>query len=272
MFDNRKAQKNKTAVNAVVGVINAADGPTSDVVSSAGAADSGNVADSIFSFRRTPKGDLLVSFDYGLLGIWLGNRLSQLVHRWISSPIFRLLYAVVYSLDQLAYKRLLLAVIFGLGLGVGFTFIVLERPDQTAAFPEIVMAQANGPLPEVVELGSPEGAATLTQTDNLGSFFLLPSSNVVYLSTSARLGEAGVTKIGVGQNSSLSEKIKNLALGEEIRLTGDNQGVYSYQVTEIRVIDSDDIGQLRCVGHSCVIGLTPSSRWQSSLTAVVATH
>ena len=222
-------------------------------------------ASSILSFRRTPKGDLLISFDYGVLGIWLG----QLTHRFISLPIFRLVYATIYNLDQLAYKRLLLAVIFGLGLGTGFTFVVLERPDQTAAFPEIVIAQAISPKPEAIELGSPDAAATLTKTDNLSSFFLLPSSNVTYLSTSARLGEAGVTSIGIGQNSPLSEKMKNLALGDKVTLTGANRGIYSYRVIEIRVIDRDEINQLRCISRSCVIGLTPSARWQSQLTAVL---
>ncbi len=162
------------------------------------------------------------------------------------------------------YRRVLLT-LAGIGLGFGIGIMVGLQPDVLTAQPER-LSQQSLVTAELLSLHNQN--YRLEEDSSLERFFLTPQAKAVVLGSHADLESTRPVVLGIGARNSVAAQLLELSLGDEIQIYGSNQGLYSYQVIEIRQQRRDQLQAV--VQEPGLVVLTPSSILQDSITAIIA--
>lgn len=145
----------------------------------------------------------------------------------ITAPMFRFF-------DFLASKKKLVISAVGLGIGLGLSVLVTQRPDAIQAFPELVgvtdsQVRASQLIISSIDLSAP--VVTGSVQDLIKNAGL---SELIHDERSANLG--GQTPVVISDVSikNILSDLESVKIGDTVLITGSNSAQYTYKVTEIR--------------------------------------
>lgn len=143
--------------------------------------------------------------------------------------VTKVLVAFFSGLDKVSSYRLIWAAAAGIGLGIGLSVTVSQQPTAVGAslFQERASTPDNGLIiPQSVQL-------PFAEMD-------------ISLKWDVQSGELGEHQIVVGYIEDRNEValLRDISVGEVIKVVGSNQGLYSHRVTEIHVLPTDQVSSV----------------------------
>lgn len=169
--------------------------------------------------------------------------IKKIVKSFLS--LLLIIFLPIFSFfDKLAEKRKLVISSVGLGIGLGLSIIVTQRPDTLQAFPVLAYKNDLGSSVKTLKIPKLNLYVTVKQ-DSLNSFTEnITSDALIHLEGSGFLGQNKPVVIADLSSRSLLNKIENLNIGDEIIAIGKNNGTYRYRIIEIREIEAQYLPQI----------------------------
>lgn len=185
---------------------------------------------------RSSRWVLSLSFDWILELLYFPGRVAKRV----VSGLVRWLLSWRYPSTQ----AMMGVASAGLGVGVVVALFgqVLIRPAGTLAVPTFLQQQHTGPKIDSFEIN--RASYAVAEVSDVSTFYSLPRATMTHLQTSGRPSEARPTVVLVGYTHQTRPLLQSALLGEELRLIGDNNGRYTYQVVGMQVYSLAELSQL----------------------------
>jgi len=152
--------------------------------------------------------------------------------------VFKIFLPLFSFFDKLAEKRKLVISSFGLGIGLGLSIIITQRPDALQAFPNLVNQMMVGVEVKTIEI--PKIDLSLNVRHNSLNSFVenVVSNELIHIDGSGYLGQNKPMVVADLSSKNLLMKIEGMGIGDEIVAIGKNNGTYKYRVIEIRETES----------------------------------
>jgi hypothetical protein len=166
------------------------------------------------------------------------------VVKFFLSLLLKIFLPIFSLFDRLAEKRKLVISSVGLGIGLGLSIIVTQRPDTLQAFPVLVYKNNLGSSVEVLKISKLDLYATVRQASLTSFTENIVSDDLIHLEGSGFLGQNKPVVIADLSSRNLLSEIENLNIGDEIMAVGQNNGTYKYRVIEIREIEAQYLPQV----------------------------
>jgi hypothetical protein len=157
------------------------------------------------------------------------------------------------SLDTFFSSKIFYTIPMGLGLGFGLALIVFSQPMQITADTSNNEAIHETTKPIKITLPEKNYTSTLEEQNNFSLVPLQWKSRTIWYPFFPQ-AQSGLIVIGIRNTQA-----NNFFLGEEVRLTGANNGVYQYSIYEIRSIVTKDIQSIIKNNTAKVIILHPTN-------------
>jgi hypothetical protein len=154
----------------------------------------------------------------------------QLWHAWWGWVGKGALQAAVVSQSQTKHIRWLLLALFGIGLGLQLSQVVLTRPEPVAAFPIVYIPDEQTAAPVELWLGAWSGYPLTPIQDERDLF----QDNA--LSVLRFVGELGTQLpviIGVGTQHPFYEALRDVRVGDRFEVVAANNGRFVYTIKSI---------------------------------------
>ncbi len=169
--------------------------------------------------------------------------------------------------DLLAEKRKLVISAVGLGLGLGLSIIVTQRPDILQAVntqfcdDKVIVTELSIPRIGLYNQVSPLNTDDLTRT--LFNHQLLQLTKFGSLTSSYPV-------VITNFNPFLSLSLDEVMMGDEVVVTGSNQGRYIFKVVDIREIESEYLPQVTALYSHSLIIYAPLNILRTRILVVIA--
>jgi hypothetical protein len=228
---------------------------------------------SLVSVRSTPKGKVVVDLDLKWLPqLW--SNVFNLVGKLSRSlrPSFSRNLLPHFSQPKIKLSTwigLSLALVLGIKIGV----TIFTTPDLTLAVPSLVLSQRSGSSPKLLRISGDEAISsaefTISTSSSFQKFYQLPSTSISHLQNSARLGEGGSIILAVGGSVQDKQLLSNLSLGDELKIKGDNNGLYTFHVVTLQQIEYAELDKLSARSERLLI-IVPENIFQNKMMVVAA--
>jgi hypothetical protein len=193
--------------------------------------------------------------------------IKRSLRRILRGRIGRYSYSLAYVLNQTTGHKAVLMMIAGLGLGLGMSYVIFQRPSLTTAVPLTEVHEVTGPAIKELRLPDKEVKISVNQEVNHTPF---TSARVVsHVPGSARPTEPGVIILADPQGW-LEKNLSTAQLGQTIQVVGDNNGIYSYTIIQVRNTTQDDLQQFVIDPTETLILYSRYSWFNNDVIAVIA--
>ncbi|PIR59414.1 MAG: hypothetical protein COU69_00240 [Candidatus Pacebacteria bacterium CG10_big_fil_rev_8_21_14_0_10_56_10] len=187
----------------------------------------------------------------------------------VASTLYRSASACANRLPRRGIKTLYLTIV-GLGLGFGFSVTVFSQPGMTAAQDQGVFDRPHQAVTATsLTLETTVANQPVTSALTPGLVPLWKSKQVVHTVGSAGLGEAGTVVLAVGGLNPAHQPVTKLSLGEQITLTGTNQGRYRFTVVELYRRSFGELNLATTHQRPTLVLYTPSSLIDTNVNVVI---
>lgn len=191
------------------------------------------------------------------------NRSGDLILDINLNP-FNFLLKFLSSLDIIFNSKVFYLVPMGLGMGFGIGIVIFSNPSSTIATTPQVEYDIVTLTPHKITLNKQNFSSVVK---NQSSYSLIPlkwTSDVInFINFPGKTD--GQVIIGIKDNL-----IKNVSLGEKIKLEAANNGIYSYSIFHIREIKSKDINRVMSNNDAKLIIINPTNIFGSNYLIALA--
>lgn len=188
----------------------------------------------------------------------------------VLAVLLRILLPLFTFFDFLATKRKLVISSVGLGIGLGLSVLVTQRPDALQAFPSLVGTQNRNIRAQSVTIPSIDLSTPVTTGNVQDLLENVTLNSLVHDERSAELGNTEPVVIAeVGLQNILSE-LQAVQIGDEIQVQGSNNGLYRYKVTEIRDMKAEYLPNVIGVTQEALILYKSKNILRTQLYMVIA--
>lgn len=161
---------------------------------------------------------------------------------------------------------------FGLGIGISMGLVVGQSPLGAQA-ESFVISSTQGVKPSQVQLTDQKEIKSqpISSLTDIRHLQWIISDQVFHYTQSAQLHELGPIILAIGLQSDIHATAKQLALGDIVSLVGDNNGIYSYGVVQIRRLNFESAMQLNQFkeNDSALVVLLKDSLVDGDFTAII---
>lgn len=167
----------------------------------------------------------------------------------------RILVAFFSVLDKASSFRLIWVAAAGIGLGIGLSVTVSQQPSGVGAN---LLQQ---------KVSTPNDGLIVPQSLQLPFY-----DEVIPVEWDAQTGELGEDQIILAkvQDKEHIASLKEVSVGEVIKIMGTNQGIYSHRITEIHVLPNDQIMNVIQHESNAVVIIAPSNIFQTESLVIKA--
>ncbi|HYD35390.1 MAG TPA: hypothetical protein VD999_04950 [Vitreimonas sp.] len=156
----------------------------------------------------------------------------------VGGPVVRLGNQVFDGIDTIFNHKRWLLLVIALGLGIGMGMTIFTQPSSSTAFPSPVVL-SDTILPRRIEI---EGTAIDKKIFNEAPSLFTTTEVGIVQSQANGFGESGLIRIELpGEYAALSE----VKLGQRVNILADNNGLYTFQVTEIRQVAEAELSTIQ---------------------------
>lgn len=166
--------------------------------------------------------------------------------------------------------RILIVAAMGLGLGIGVTVTIFSTPDQL--FAETNYQESSIEKPVAISSLSIPSIGYVADMVSTGSAKKSYNGNAIKQVGTAQLGEPGSLFITSAGYFSEMHNLSEVALGDEVRIIGTNNGVYRYTVVALRSAPYAEVTNLSQDITQEVVLFTKNSMFAADAHIVVATR
>lgn len=219
----------------------------------------------IIKFKKTRRGDLVCELNPS----FSRQAIKALVKSFLRLVLF--IFVPIFSFfDRLAEKRKLVVSSVGLGIGLGLSIVVTQRPDALQAFPVLENAVIGGA--EVALVKIPKLDLYLeVKRDEISSFVEnIATDKLVHLQGSGYLGEHKPVVIADLSSRGLLSGFDQMSIGDEIIVEASNKGVYKFRVIETRETEAQYLPHVIAEESNALIIYRSENLLRTRLFIVVA--
>jgi len=204
--------------------------------------------------------------------------LTPNISRGVAKSLIKSLVKFVYKLfspifgffDQLAERRKLVISSVGLGIGLGLSIIVTQRPDALQAFPVLEYGKLTGSEVSVIKINKLNIYETVKSGNLTNLYDNVLEDDLIHLEGSGFLGQKNPVVIADLGSKNLLKQMEAISIGDEIIVIGKNNGTYKYRVIEIREIEAQYLTNVIDKEENSLIIYKPENLLRTRLFVVVA--
>ena len=191
------------------------------------------------------------------------NRNNDLILDINLNPL-NFLLKTMSSLDIIFNSKIFYSIPMGLGIGFGIGIVIFSSPSKTIATTPLFKYDTVALIPHKIALENQNFTSVIKEQL---SYSLIPlkwsNSSVNFINFPGKID--GQLIIGIK-----GDLVKNVSLGEVIKLEAKNNGIYSYSIFHIREISSQDINNLMTNNDAKLIIINPANVLGSSYLVALA--
>ncbi|NCQ65331.1 MAG: hypothetical protein COZ34_02890 [Candidatus Pacebacteria bacterium CG_4_10_14_3_um_filter_34_15] len=204
--------------------------------------------------------------------------LTPNISRGVAKSLIKSLVKFVYKLfspifgffDQLDERRKLVISSVGLGIGLGLSIIVTQRPDALQAFPVLEYGKLTGSEVSVIKINKLNIYETVKSGNLTNLYDNVLEDDLIHLEGSGFLGQKNPVVIADLGSKNLLKQMEAISIGDEIIVIGKNNGTYKYRVIEIREIEAQYLTNVIDKEENSLIIYKPENLLRTRLFVVVA--
>jgi len=187
---------------------------------------------SIFSLRKNPKGEIILEFSPEIITFKKVVKGILLILLKVSTPIFSFF-------DFLASKRKLVISSIGLGIGLGLSVLVTQRPDTIQAFPQLSVVNNFNIRVERIVISSIDLSVNVVTGNVQNLVENIQLGELVHDERSSELGSSNPVVVADVGIKNILVNLESVKIGDEIQIQGSNNATYRFKVSEIRDIKAE---------------------------------
>lgn len=220
----------------------------------------------VFSLSKNKKNELI--FEFSLSNISIRGGIKRLIKILLSFIVW--FFIPIFSFfDFLAQKKQLVLASVGLGIGLGLSVLISQRPDALFAFPHsatnsLVISVARLTIPGI-DLSVPVGLGNVQELVHTFS-----DSGIIHDERTSGLENQGVVVLTEVGFSGVLDNLESVGIGDEIVLEGSNTAKYIFRVTEIRNMEAEYLPNVIGLYDDAVVIYKPLDLFRSQLYIVIA--
>jgi hypothetical protein len=186
--------------------------------------------------KKLKTGDLVFEINpqsFGNLFLFSRSKFEKMIKLFLS--LILIIFLPIFSVfDKLAEKRKLVVSSVGLGIGLGLSIIITQRPDVLQAFPVLDNQISVGAEAKYLKIPSIDIYSQVRRdgVDSLTKGII--EDELVHLNGSGFLGGSEPVVIADLSLKKILDNLEKIKIGDEIIIDGSNNGKYRYKVVEIR--------------------------------------
>lgn len=217
----------------------------------------------IIQLRKNAQGDIIFEINPQSLS-------ATTIIKALFSLLLKVFLPVFAFFDFLATKRKLVISSVGLGIGLGLSVLVTQRPDTLQAFPTLATQNITDIYASRVIISSIDLSTAVTKGNLQDLFDTVSLQGLVHDERSAALGGRHPVVIAEVGFSNILQNLDSVQIGDEIRVVGTNEAVYSYRVTELRDMNSEYLPNVIGVNQDALILYKSKNILRTQLYMVIA--
>lgn len=217
----------------------------------------------ILNFSKNPHGDIIIEFNPR-------NIKFSIVIKSILALLIKIFMPVFTIFDFLASKRKLVVSSVGLGIGLGLSVIVTQRPDTLQAFPAYSSTLAGNIRVQRIIVSSTDLSASVISGNLQDMFKNVTLNALVHDERSAGLGSTKPVVIAEVGVQNVLKDLELLQIGDKIEVIGSNNAHYLFKVTELRDMKAEYLPSVIAVHDESIILYKPKNVLRTQLYMVVA--
>lgn len=173
-------------------------------------------------------------------------------------------------LDAMAERRKLVISSVGLGIGLGLSVIITQRPDAIQAFPTLISLEGYRVAVAVLRIPSIDLSVSVEDGHLQDIVENFTTDHVIHEKRSAGLGSKQTIVLADASARNLLPKLEEVTIGNEILLVGENNGTYNYRVTEVRSISAEYLPTVIADSDNALIIYKSNNLFRTHLHIVIA--
>lgn len=216
----------------------------------------------VINFKRNSAGDLMFEMNPQYIRVTSIIKALLSVFLTITLPVFAFF-------DFLASKRKLVISSVGLGIGLGLSVLVTQRPDTLQAFPYLA---TSGTKIAVAQLLIPSiDFSSQVISGSVQNIF--ENAAMEYLIHDERSSELGshlpvvIAQVGV---QDILKNLEKVQIGDEVIVYGSNSAEYKFRVTEIRDMKAEFLPNVIGVNSESIILYKSKNTLRTRVYIVIA--
>ncbi|MGD9129791.1 MAG: hypothetical protein PVJ09_04885 [Candidatus Woesebacteria bacterium] len=217
-----------------------------------------------FVLKKNKTNEILIELETDLLKL----AFNKLIKKFLIIPFFKLINHFYSFLEVIFQTKLYLGIIMSLGLGLGIGLTIYKQPSSASASSQLLVSKTVGI--EIKNISFSDIKLAVKESNlNSSDHFINRSRNIAFhQKNSSEIGSSGSIIIFLARN--FYQELRNLELGEEIALFGENNGQYGYTIVGIKQLDKNEINSFDSFSSETVVVLAPKGLFSNELYAVIA--
>lgn len=221
---------------------------------------------SIF-LRKSAQGDLILEIkpeNFSVRGV------LKAAVKLVLSSLITITFPIFAFLDALASRKKLVISSIGLGVGLGLSVLITQRPDALQAFPDLATESTVEIRAARVVIPSIDLSTSVT-TGSLQD--LLKNSTIdtlIHDDRSAAVGSSGPVVIADVGVTNILENLEQVTIGDVVEVKGTNNATYNYRVTEIRDMKAEYLPNVVGAYQNVLILYKANNLFRTQLHIVIA--
>ena len=222
----------------------------------------------IIFLSKNAQGDLILEIqpdNFSVRGIVkFSIRLFLTILIKVTFPLFSFL-------NLLATRKKLVISSIGLGIGLGISVLITQRPDTLQAFPTLLSsstAEIRASRVTVTSIDLSIAVVTGSVQDLVENISI---DTLIHDDRSADLGARGPVVIADVGISNILENLEKVSIGDTLEIQGSNSATYKYTVTEIRDMQAEYLPNVVGAYQDVVILYKAKNLLRTQLYMVIAT-
>lgn len=217
----------------------------------------------IFNLSRNAKGDLVFEVNPPIIGI------TSVIKAFLSL-LLKILLPLFSFFDFLASKKKLVISSVGLGIGLGLSVLVTQRPDTLQAFPTLALSDSTNIYVNRLIIPKIDLSSEVATGNVQDIFENVIIDTLIHDERSSELGglqPVVVTQVGLAD---ILGNLEDLEIGDEIQVQGTNNAFYLFKIIEIRDMKSEYLPNVIGVNEDSLIVYKSKNVLRTRLYMVIA--